>query len=221
MICLKCGNEMKDNEQICSKCGYNKNSIQNEDNPFGIKNQGIYNPNAVDKETASEKLEKEKQFNNLVELYIGSQYYNFKKGSFSWCAFFLGPIYIAYRKMIGVSIIVYIINILILFIFGSKWILYIPISLLFNLFLGLNFKKIYYDDCIEKVGKIKQENPEKGYNQLAEIVQIKGKTNILHAILTMLVLSTILTIIMLIFNINFPESDIIKPLERILNKFNF
>ena len=221
MICIKCGNEMKDNEQICSKCGYNKNSIQNEDNPFGIKNQGIYNPNAVDKETASEKLEKEKQFNNLVELYIGSQYYNFKKGSFSWCAFFLGPIYIAYRKMIGVSIIVYIINILILFIFGSKWILYIPISLLFNLFLGLNFKKIYYDDCIEKVGKIKQENPEKGYNQLAEIVQIKGKTNILHAILTMLVLSTILTIIMLIFNINFPESDIIKPLERILNKFNF
>lgn len=221
MICLKCGNEIKENEQICSKCGYNKNEIQNQDNPFGVKNQGIYNPNAVDKEKAQEKLDHEKQFNNLVELYIGSKYYNFKKGSFSWCAFLLGPLYIAYRKMISVSIVVYIINILILFLFGNKWILYFPISIIFNLFLGLNFKKIYYEDCVEKVGKIKQNNPEKGYNQLTEIVQVKGKANPLYAVLTALALSTILALIMMIFNINFPESDLVKPLERLLNKLNF
>jgi len=107
MICLKCGNEIKDDEQICSKCGYNKNTVQNTDNPFGVKNQGIYNPNAVDKEKAKEIQDHQKQFNDLVEIYIGNMYYNFKKGSFSWCAFFLGSLYIAYRKMISVSIIVY------------------------------------------------------------------------------------------------------------------
>ena len=29
MLCLKCGKELKDNEQICSNCGYNKDSISN------------------------------------------------------------------------------------------------------------------------------------------------------------------------------------------------
>lgn len=221
MKCLKCGNELNDNEQICSKCGYNKDTVVNSDNPFGVMNQGIYNPNAVDKNEADKRLEQEKQFNELVEAYIGPKYYNFKKGSFSWCTFFLGPIYIAYRRMIGVSVIVYIIDLLILFLFGSKWILYIPISLLFSLFLGLNFKKMYYEDSIEKVGKIKQSNPDKGFNQLSQIAHSKGKPNVLYAILTMIVLATVLSLVMVAFDINFPESDLVKPLERLLNKFNF
>ena len=107
MICLKCGNEIKENEQICEKCGYNKNTVNNNDNPYGITNRGVYNPNAVDKEKAKETLDHQKQFQELVEIYIGPKYYNFKKGKFSWCAFFLGPLYILYRKMIGVGLIVY------------------------------------------------------------------------------------------------------------------
>jgi hypothetical protein len=221
MICLKCGNEIKDNEQICSKCGYNKNTIPNNDNPFGVKNQGIYNPNSVNKEEAEEKLEHEKQFNELVEIYIGPMYYNFKKGKFSWCAFLLGPLYIAYRKMIGVSIIVYIIEMLITFLFGSKWIIYTIVSLIFRLFLGTSFKKIYFDDSIEKVGKIKQNNPDKGFNQLTEIVRVKGRTNILYSFLIIITLSTILTLIMMTFNIRFPESDLIRTIERLMNRISF
>lgn len=220
MLCLKCGNEIKDNEQICSHCGYNKNTISNEDNPFGIKNQGIYNPNTVNKQEAEEKLEHEKQFNNLVEIYIGPLYYNFKKGSFSWCAFLLGPLYIAYRKMIGVSIIVYILNIIIALFFGKKWILHTIVLLILNIFLGISFKKIYYEDSVEKVGKIKQNNPDLGYNQLTEIVKRKGGTNILYSILTLITISTILTLIMIVFNIQLPESDIMSTIERLLNKIN-
>ena len=110
MLCLKCGNEIKDNEQICSKCGYNKNTISNTDNPFGIKNQGIYNPNAVNKEEAKEKLDHQQQFHQLVEIYIGPLYNNFKKGSFSWCAFFLGPVYFIYRKLYSVGITIFILE---------------------------------------------------------------------------------------------------------------
>ena len=221
MLCLKCVKELKDNEQICSNCGYNKDSISNTDNPFGVRNQGIYNPNAVDKEVAEERLEHEKQFNSLVEIFIGPKYYNFKKGSFSWCAFFLGPLYIAFRKMYAVSIIVYIINILITLFFGNKFIIYMLVTLIFQFFLGFSFKKIYYDDSMEKVGKIKQNNPDLGYNQLTEVAKAKGGTNIFYAIIIMLGITILISLSMMIFHINLPESDIIRPLERLLNKLNF
>ena len=186
MLCLKCGNEIKDNEQICSKCGYNKNTIQSTDNPFGVKNQGIYNPNAVDKEEAQERLDHEKEFHQLVEIYIGPMYYNFKKGTFSWCAFFLGPIYFAYRKLYAVGILIYLINVAL-----SKFakyvrmnsLIYFAIALMFQIFLGMTFKKFYFNECMERVGKIKQQNPDKGFNQLTEIVKAKGGTNLLIALL--------------------------------------
>ena len=205
MLCLKCGNEISDNEQICSKCGYNKNTNSNTDNPFGVKSQGIYNPNAVDKEKAQEKLDHEKQFHELVEIYIGPMYYNFKKGAFSWCTFFLGPLYIAYRKMIGISIIVWIINIALLFMFKNSFYIYIAVSLIFDIFLGISFKKIYFDDSMEKVGKIKQQNPDKGYNQLTEIVKQKGGTNILYPILFVLIIVIVIAILNLTIGFKIPE----------------
>ena len=205
MLCLKCGNEMKENEQICSNCGYNKDTIQNTDNPFGIKNQGIYNPNGIKREEAEEKLEHEKEFYDLAEIYMGKMYNNFKKGSFSWCAFFLGTLYIAYRKMIAVSILVYIINLVILFIFKNSFILYVTVSLIFNIFLGLSFKKIYYDDSIEKVGQIKKENPDKGYNQLTEIVKNQGGTNILYPIIFVIITIIILSILHFVLGVEMPE----------------
>ena len=205
MICLKCGNEMKEFEQVCSKCGYNKDTVSNTENPFGVKSQGIYNPNAVDKEEAQEKLDHQKQFHELAEIYMGPMYYNFKKGSFSWCAFFLGPIYIAYRKMISVSVIVYIINMVLMTVFKNNALIYLAVSLLFNLFLGLSFKKIYFDDSMEKVGKIKQQNPDLGFNQLTELIKQKGGTNILYPVILILVVSIILTILYITIGFQFPK----------------
>ena len=214
MLCLKCGNEMKENEQICSNCGYNKNTIQNTDNPFGVKNQGIYNPNGVNKEEAEERLEHEKEFYELAEIYMGKMYENFKKGSFSWCAFFLGPLYIAYRKMIAVSILVYIINLVILFVFKNSFILYILVSIIFNLFLGLSFKKIYYEDSMEKIGQIKKSNPNKGYNQLTEIAQAKGRTNILYPVIFILITVAILITLYYVFGFRMPEIKLPFPIPK-------
>ena len=205
MICLKCGNEMNDNEQVCSKCGYNKNTVSNTDNPFGVRNQGIYNPNAVNKEEAQEKLDHQQQFHELAEIYMGPMYYNFKKGSFSWCAFFLGAAYIAYRKMISVAVIVYIINMILMIVFKNNFLIYTGVSLLFNLFLGLSFKKIYFDDSMEKVGKIKKQNPDLGFNQLTEIVKQKGGTNILYPVLLILIAAIILSILYITIGFKLPE----------------
>lgn len=202
MICLKCGNEMNENEQICSKCGYNKNTISNNDNPFGVKNQGIYNPNAVDKEKAKEILDHQKQFNELVEIYIGPMYYNFKKGSFSWCAFFLGPIYFIYRKLYSVGITIFIMEWLIqgfAKLVNMRLYIYSIICLIIPFFLGKTFKKFYYNEAMEKVGQIKKNNPDKGYNQLTEIVKNSGGTNPIFAIIAAIPLILLIVTFLLIF----------------------
>ena len=204
MLCVKCGNEIKDNEQICSKCGYNKNTIASNDNPFGVRNQGIYNPNPVNQEEVQEKLDHEKQFNQLAEIYMGPAYYNFKKGTFSWCAFLLGALYIAYRKMLGVAIIVWAINIAILYAFHNNFYIYSGVSLIFALFLGLSFKKIYFNDSMEKVGTIKKSNPEKGFNQLVEIVKYKGGVSMLYPILLIAVAFVVVSVLYL-SGIEFPQ----------------
>jgi len=223
MLCLKCGNEIKDNEQICSHCGYNKDTISNTDNPFGVRNQGIYNPNPVDKEAVAERLEHQKEFKELVEIYIGPKCYNFQKGSFSWCAFLLGPLYFLYRKLYAVGIILMFMIGGIDFFFTALspdgayiskniemlsnlrgvsiyFIIKIVVLLVFQLFLGITFKKFYYNECIERVGKIKQKNPDLGFNQLTQLVKEKGGTNILAPILAVII-PIILIVLLLIITV--------------------
>ena len=77
-------------------------------------------------------------------------------------------------------------------------IIYWGILLIFNIFLGLTFKKFYFNECMERVGKIKQQNPDLGYNQLTELVKRKGGTNILAPILTILIPIAIIIIMMII-----------------------
>jgi len=198
MICLKCGNEIKDNEQICGKCGWNKNNIQNNDNQFATNNIGVLNTNPVDKEEVDRRLANQKQFDELVEIYIGDKYYNFKKGSFSWCAFFLGPIYFAYRKLYGIAVVLFILSVIISSIFTrnissltmlkSSTIISIVVTLVIKIFEGKIFKNFYFEESIERVAQIRRKNPDLGFNQLTELVRRKGGTNILAAILPFLLI---------------------------------
>lgn len=215
MICLKCGNEIKDNEQICSKCGYNKNNINNIDNAYATVNRGIYNPNAVDKNEANKVLEEQKQFDELLQIYIGNKYYNFKKGKFSFCAFLLGPIYFIYRKLYAVGIVTMIITIILNFIFLKNAnisyiydnyqnpeilnlliskntnisIVYYIVSLALCIFYGTLFKKFYFNECIERIAKLKHDNKNMGFNELCEIVRKKGGVNKTFAIIFISLLS--------------------------------
>ena len=107
MRCLKCGNELKDNEIMCSNCGYNRNNTPTKDNQFATRNIGVYNQNPVDQQEVDRKLQNQKEFDELVQIYMGDKYYNFRKGSFSFCAFFFGPLYFLYRKLYAVAIIIF------------------------------------------------------------------------------------------------------------------
>lgn len=203
MICLRCGNEIKDNEQICGKCGYNKNNIINKDNAYATINRGVYNQNAIDKNEANKIQEEQKQFDELLQIYIGKMYYNFKKGSFSFCAFFLGHIYFLYRKLYSVGIIIWIINITLSIVFKGSPLIGAIVGLIFNIFLGLTFKKFYFKECIEKVAKIRHDNPNMGFNQLCEYVRTKGGVNKTIALIFGIIMSIpiVITIISLIITI--------------------
>lgn len=209
MRCLKCGNELKDDEIMCSNCGYNRNNTAQQDNQFATRNIGVYNQNPIDQQEVDRKLQNQKEFDELVYIYIGDKYYNFRKGKFSWCAFFLGPLYFLYRKLYAVAIIIYLMlgGISAFFKFTTQGrfdnvrditelitikgyntyiIIYFVTLLAFYIFLGITFKKFYFNEVVERIGKIKQENPKLGYNQLTQLVKEKGGTNIIAPIIAIL-----------------------------------
>jgi hypothetical protein len=225
MRCLKCGNELKDNEIICGNCGYNRNNAPQQDNQFATRNIGVYNQNPVDQQEVERKLENEKEFDELVQIYIGDKYYNFRKGKFSWCAFFLGPIYFLYRKLYAVAILIFLMfgGINAFFIitthgrfdnvkniqsliqlkgFSTYIIIYSLTFLIIYLFFGFTFKKFYFNEVVERIGKIKQDNPTLGFNQLTQLVKQKGGTNIFAPVLAILI-PIVLIIIILIISILF------------------
>lgn len=204
MKCLKCGNELKDNEIMCSNCGYNRNTVADVDNQFATRNIGVYNQNPVDKEEVAQRLENQKQFSELIEIYIGSKHANFRRGGFSWCAFFLGPIYFVYRKLYAVAGIIYVLNLIISNFFTSilnknimvmqNFIIFSIVTFIFQLFQGIVFKKFYFNEVVERVGKIKQQNPDLGFNQLAELVKKKGGTNIIATIIIAVTIIAVLLV---------------------------
>ena len=220
MRCLKCGNELKDNEIMCSNCGYNRNNTPEQDNQFATRNIGVYNQNPVNQEEVDRKLENQKEFDELVQIYIGDKYYNFRKGSFSWCAFFFGPLYYLYRKLYAVAILIFLmiggINVFFKFTtqgrfdnitkikdllslkgYDTYMLIYLVTFFIFYLFLVLTFKKFYFNEVIERIGKIKKNNPKLGFNQLTQLVKEKGGTNILAPILAIVIPIVLALIIMI------------------------
>lgn len=210
MRCLKCGNELKDNEIMCSNCGYNRNNTPTQDNQFATRNIGVYNQNPVDQQEVDRKLQNQKEFDELVQIYMGDKYYNFRKGSFSFCAFFFGPLYFLYRKLYAVAIIIFAMlggvsafftittqgrfdnirdfkELITIKGYSTYMIVYFVTLLAFYIFLGITFKKFYFNEIVERIGKIKQDNPELGFNQLAQLVKEKGGTNIIAPIIAILI----------------------------------
>lgn len=210
MRCLKCGNELKDNEIMCSNCGYNRNNTPTQDNQFATRNIGVYNQNPVDQQEVDRKLQNQKEFDELVQIYMGDKYYNFRKGGFSFCAFFFGPLYFLYRKLYAVGIILFamLCGISTFFQFTTQgrfdnikdikelisikgyntyMIVYLIVIIILYIFLGITFKKFYFNEVVERIGKIKQDNPKLGFNQLTQLVKEKGGTNILAPIIAILI----------------------------------
>ena len=78
-ICPNCGSNLKDGDKFCRKCG-TKVELRNNDLKTLIKNISISD-------------------DDLINAYIGKNADKLKNGTFSANTFFLGSLYVLYRKM--------------------------------------------------------------------------------------------------------------------------
>lgn len=191
MNCQKCNKPIEINDKFCRNCG---EPIKNEHS-----DQFNYNYNYSNQTTPSYDMNANHQtqytysynYNILetseddiyVQSYVGENYTRLKNTKFSIAAFFLGPTYLLYRKVWGYAFLYLVINIITTFILPELEIL---IELAINLFLGINFSKLYLKTARNNVEKIKNENLDKTTQQLIELCRKKGGTSIIAPILTFL-----------------------------------
>lgn len=125
----------------------------------------------------------------LVNAFIDKNCDKIKNGKFNIGAFFLGSLYLFYRKMYLYAILLMALEI------GTT--LLFPIGgLLVNILLAIFINKIYVSFSNKKVNNIIAKNPNLSQNELIEICKKQGGTSILSAILSTIIVSIIIGIIM-------------------------
>lgn len=138
--------------------------------------------------TNNQNNEQETQKNIDVELihsYIGKNSDALLKGGFSWCTFFLGMMYIWYRKMYKVLIAWVIVLVIANAVFGALKLYPIAAIIQFATYIviAIKFKDLYIKHVTEQVAQIKASNPGKTKEELVEICMKKGGTTIIPVIL--------------------------------------
>ncbi len=141
MKCPMCNCDNSDTDNFCRYCGAN---LQ-------------YNKTSDDKE-------------KYIEAFIGDQYNNFKNSTFNIGAFFLGPIYLFYRRMVLYGFVYLIIC------------LFVP-PVIANIILAFVINGIYLDFVRNKVIYIKNSNKDLDESSLLEKCSKTGKTSLVGPII--------------------------------------
>lgn len=164
-ICPNCGSNLKDGDKFCRKCG-TKVELRNNDLKTLIKNISISD-------------------DDLINAYIGKNADKLKNGTFSANTFFLGSLYVLYRKMWLLGIGWLVVNAIVgAFLEPVSS----AISIALSVVLGLKFKNLYLKHVIEEVNKIKIENNNATREELMMICTNKGGTSILGVILPIIII---------------------------------
>ena len=184
MNCKNCNNPLNENDLFCGSCG---TKVETTETTILENNENIDDI--------------------LLDAYIGKNADKIKEGGFSIPAFLLGSVYLFYRKMwlYGFG---YIAIVLISDIFLSSISSFI--SIVIDVFLGLEFNKLYLKHAKNKINKIKEENFDKPKYLLEDICIKKGGTSALKTFLIIVAYFVILFIIGLAFG---TTSDSIENLE--------
>lgn len=163
MFCPKCNSKLDDKEKFCKYCGANLlKMVQHTDC-------------TVDGVSISEE--------DLLKSYVGFQYEKIVNNSFSFPTFLFSIYYTLYRKMWLISLIWFLFDIVISFIFdGYTCIL---IFLFVNAFIAVNFSNLYLQLVKKRVQKIKQNNNNKTNEDIINLCKKKGNTSILALILSL------------------------------------
>ncbi|MBP5678363.1 MAG: DUF2628 domain-containing protein [Bacilli bacterium] len=114
---------------------------------------------------------------DLLSTFMGYKYKEFGNGGFNVGAFFFGPIYFFYRKMILYGFIYYGVYTLL-----SRFINASIVGVAMEILAALFVNQIYVDYSVKKVEAIKAQHPGATHEELKELCRKKGGTSILLAV---------------------------------------
>ena len=116
----------------------------------------------------------------LNRAFVGKNYEKIAKKTFSFPALFFNWIYILYRKMYLFAVVGMIVITILNFLLADFFYLFLVV---FLIFIGLFFNKIYVSFVENKVNKIKLNNSNANENEIIKICEKTGGTNIWLALL--------------------------------------
>lgn len=159
---------------------------QNNINQFQINEQQDSQPaNLIAEPTRLNQTFINDNDEELLNAYIGKNYEKIKSRNYNFSALFFGIIYLFYRKMILLGILLFSVSILItLFI--------TPIfPFIINIILCFTFNKLYIKRSNKKINKIKSNNPSATKEMLTALCAEKGGVSIVILILGIFVITVI------------------------------
>ena len=196
--CPNCGKTLDEGETVCTNCGVNILEERNLELETVEKNEDYRPKRFVSKTHYGPNLFKHDEDFLLLNEYIGKNVSKMKNG-FSWCSFFFGPLYMFYRKMWGLGVILIVIYSAIGYLVPNATIAII-LELVCALILGLKFKDIYIQKALKEIDIIKANNPDKKDDELIADVAYKGGVSqlALFVVVAIIILLAILNSALLI-----------------------
>lgn len=154
----------------------NNNINENSEN----SNLNINNLNMPKKPKKSKKAQKEYEAKLLIN-YIGKNYQKILKRKFSFAAFFFGGLYLIYRKIYLLGMLLYFLPLFLLNLFSDNNIISIIIvivDIVISAIIGMQFNKKYsekaYNDCMDISEKYDYVSDE----TIVKLCRQKGGTSI-------------------------------------------
>lgn len=171
---------MYSNLNIDNYNNLNTNNNQNPSNNQSINNSAINNSTINNENNDVDE--------DLLLAYIGKNADKLQSG-FSFCAFFLGIVYVFYRKMWLLGCLWLFIN----FFAG----MFLPslsffINLAVAIIMGTEFKKLYIKNAKEQIDKTRREHPDKQKDYIKMLCTQKGGTTIIPVIIASILLGLVL-----------------------------
>ena len=170
MNCPYCG-EKTDNSDFCHKCG----------------NRLITHTITTNYEIGDTKE---------LETYIDKNSSKILSRRFSFPSFFLGSLYYLYRKMYLIAIIFIVLSFA--YSIGIYYVpeyyklyislIYLIISVLFNIIIAIKFNSIYINHANKKINKIKNKYKDKSRFEVMERIKYSGSTNLFAPALAILII---------------------------------
>ena len=196
MKCLNCGCEVSDNNKTCPVCSaplhnnYDKKIEENKklakeyvdddlsNDSLGKNKHGIFIQNVgrnYSMKTAKQ-IELEKEDDELLNAYIGSNHQEFIPGKLNIFALLLGPFYVIYRKMWLLFIAMLVTYSLLSLLSNIYMIVSYILAFCVIIYFGMNFNAMYISDCLDKIYNIRKNNPDKNFEELKVLCEEKGGT---------------------------------------------